>query len=299
MPLVSVNGTGIFYERGGSGPPVIFVHGGFPSLATRLERLAEGARTWEADLARHFDFVWYDRRGCYRSGCPDTGYDLENQARDLSSLMDHIQMESAHLIGSSAGGPIALVFASLWPHRIRSLTLAGTGMELFPEGDPISDLIRAQIALLERSGPEAAFDERPAGVEISLDPLWSRAEAKARGRLEAYLANHSSLLERAQAVSREEKVRSYAIELRSIQAYIARDVRQDAPRIVAPTLVLHGGDDREVRLAWGEEVARTILTARLHVVKDGGHSLVHRSEEGRRIAIEFISDLEGRHDSSD
>ena len=93
-------------------------------------------------------------------------------------------------------------------------------------------------------------------------------------------------------MSRGERVHYYAVELRAMKAYMERDVRVDVQRITSPTLVLHGSDDREVPLALGEELARTIPKAQLHVVPGGGHSLVHRTEKGRRLAVEFIADQE-------
>src|SRR5438876_81561 len=170
MPYAVVNGVTLYYEQGGDGPPVGYIHGGFASLSMALQELtAEEVPqwTWEGDFARHFHFLWYDRRGCYRSERTTAGYALENQARDLAGLLDHLGMESAHHIGSSAGGPISLVFAAMWPECTRSLVLTGSGLDLFPHGDPPSDIIREQIALLERDGAESAFEQRPAGVEAT------------------------------------------------------------------------------------------------------------------------------------
>jgi hypothetical protein len=59
-------------------------------------------------------------------------------------------------------------------------------MDLFPAGDPISDLIRAQIAVLEQFGAETAFGRRPPGVEVSFEVLWRPEEEEARGRLDGY-----------------------------------------------------------------------------------------------------------------
>jgi 3-oxoadipate enol-lactonase len=294
VPRARVDGVELYWERGGEGAPVVYIHGGFPSLATRLAGFDGWTWTWEEDFARRFDFVWYDRRGCYRSASPAEGYDLENQARDLAGLLDHLRLASAHLIGSSAGGPIGIVFAARWPHRTRSLVLAGTGLDLFPRGDPVSELIRAQLALLQQAGPDAAFDQRPAGVEATFGSLWARAEAEARGRLDAYLERERVLNERAQRVPRAQRVHQYAVELRGMQAYMERDVRADARQIACPTLVLHGSDDRDVPLAWGEALTRTVPAAELRVLEGGGHSLIHRSDEGRRIAIEFIQRQVGR-----
>lgn len=291
MPYAHVNGFDLYYETGGQGVPVVFVHGGFPSLASTLNDFAQWTWTWENDFARRFNFTWYDRRGCYRSSCPQSGYDLENQALDLASLLDAFHIPSVHVIGSSAGGPISIIFAALWPHRVRSLTLAGTGLNLFPEGDPVSDLIRQQITILDNEGAEAAFEQRPAGVETSLEPLWIVDEMQARGRYAEYLEREQQLTQQVQAISLAERARYHAVEMRSMQAYMRDDLQNFASRLTCPTLVLHGSDDREVPLAQGEELAQTVPNARMHIIPGGGHSLVHRSDEGRRVVIEFISSL--------
>lgn len=127
MPFAQLNWTCLYYESAGRGAPVVFVHGGFPSLATRHEGFGTWQWAWECDFAARFHFVWYDRRGCWRSQSPSHDYQLENQAQDLARLLDHLHIDAAHVIGSSAGGPIAIAFAALWPERTRSLLLAGTG----------------------------------------------------------------------------------------------------------------------------------------------------------------------------
>lgn len=293
MPYAAVNGTGLYCESAGDGPPVVFVHGGFPSVATRLEDFDTWEWTWERDFAARFHFVWYDRRGFWRSASPVDGYSLENQAKDLADVLDYLRLDSAHVIGSSAGGPIAAIFAARWPHRTRSLILTGTGLELFPEeGDPVSALIRQQIALLAKSGAQVAFDRRPAGVETSFEILWRPEEEEVRGRLDEYLQRENVRTRQAQHLPPSDRAHYYAVELHGLKAYMERDIRADARQITAPVLVLHGSDDREVPLGLGREIVQTIPGARLHVVQGGGHSLVHRTREGRQLAIDFISEHE-------
>lgn len=294
MPHTHVNGFDLYYEEGGQGAPVVFVHGGFPSLASTLYDFSSSAWqwTWENDFAALFHFIYYERRGCYRSSCPDSGYDLANQALDLALLLDVLNVSSAHIIGSSAGGPISLTFTALYPERVRSLTLAGTTINLFPADDPISDRIRQLIAILEHEGAAAAFAQRPADVETSLEPLWVVNEMRARGRYEEYLKRERRLAEKVQTMPETERVRYFAAELRSMQAYMQAytggDLQSWAAQVKCPTLVLHGSDDREVPLAWGEPLATMIPMARMHVIAGGGHSPVHRSVEGRRVVIDFI-----------
>jgi pimeloyl-ACP methyl ester carboxylesterase len=291
MPYTHVNGFDLYYEASGQGTPVVFVHGGFPSLSTRLNDFSQWNWTWENDFAECFSFLSYDRRGCYRSSAPASGYDVENQALDLAELLDILMIPSAHVIGSSAGGPIVVTFAALFPHRIRSLVLAGTGIEFFPADDPVSNLIRKLIATLEEDGAEAAFAQRPAGVEASFEILWVADEMQARGRYAEFLEREQYLVRQVQAMPQTERLHYFTVELRVMQAYMRRDdLSTYARQITCPTLVLHGSDDRMVPLAWGEELAELIPTARKQIIAGGGHSLVHRSLEGRQVVIDFLQE---------
>src|SRR5262245_11038257 len=109
MPRVSVNGVELHYQRGGAGAPVVFVHGGFSDARMAVADAGDWEWAWELDFAARFDFVWYDRRGCHHSSCPPDGYEIENQARDLALLLDHLGLADAHLVASSAGGPIGVL----------------------------------------------------------------------------------------------------------------------------------------------------------------------------------------------
>ncbi|HEY7355383.1 MAG TPA: alpha/beta hydrolase, partial [Ktedonobacterales bacterium] len=202
--------------------------------------------------------------------------------------LDALQLAFAHVVGSSAGGPISLVFAALYPQRARSLTLAGTGINLFPMGDLESDRIRQLLTILETDGAEVAFARRPAGVETSLEALWIVEEMRARGRYEEFLHREQQLTRQAQTLPEAERARFFAVELRSMQAYMRDDLSAYARRVTCPTLVLHGSDDRMAPLAWGLALAEMMPTARMHVVPGGGHSPVHRSVEGRQAVIDFI-----------
>jgi len=289
MPRLHVNGITLHYERGGAGEPVVFVHGGFANLATRLASLGPWMPdSWETDIAQRFDFVLYDRRGCYRSDSPPDGYEIDSQARDLAELLLGLGMAPAHLIGSSAGGPISVICAAMWPDRVRSLVLAGTALQLFPPDDPFTPVICQLGEVLRRDGPEAAFAQRPSGVEATYDSLWGHTEAQARGRLESYLTRERYHNERAQTVALPERVRLHTVELRNMLAYIESDLRPHAERIACPTLVLHGRDDLMVPLSHGEELARAIPGAELLVLDGEGHSVVHRTRIGRRAAMDWI-----------
>ena len=289
MPYTELNGFRMSYATGGSGDTLAFIHGGMASLASALKHTdAYGWGDLDRFFAAHFRYVSYDRRGCRLSSCPDQGYELLNQAEDLRALLDLLGIERAHLVASSAGGPIGIVFAATYPQRTQALVLAGTALALFPAGDPPSDIVRDQIARLASKGPDAAFAARPPGVEASLDVLWAHEEAAATGELEAWQTEQEEYARRAALIPDGERVRRYAAELRSAQAYITCDVASYAARVVASTLILHGSDDREVYFSWGEAMARAMPRATFRPFPGGHHSLLYYSDEARDTALNFL-----------
>src|SRR5258708_1951840 len=108
MPIAKLAQCELYYQVEGDGPPLVYVHGGFAGLDTLLQN---NEWDWEYNFAHECCFITYNRRGCARSSSPDTGYDLVTQARDLAGVLDWIHAPDAHIIGSSAGGPISIFFA--------------------------------------------------------------------------------------------------------------------------------------------------------------------------------------------
>ncbi len=285
MPYASINGFRMFYDVRGEGEVVVFIHGGFPSLDMHLRAQSSGKWGWEMDFTSDFRFVMYDRRGCWLSSRPESDYDIENQARDLSELLDHLEVEKAHVIGSSAGGPIAMLFATIYPERVKTLVLAGTAANLWPEEDPVTQIVKEQLGILEKQDAAAAWENRPKSVELSLDVLWECEEMKEIGALAEYEERIEKLVARS---SLPERVQWYGIQLQAIGAYLDRDITVECGQIGAPTLVVHGAKDREVPVDWGQDLATKIPRAAFRMYPDEPHSLVHRSGGVRENLMAFF-----------
>ena len=284
MPYACLNDCRMFYEVRGEGEAAVFIHGGFPSIDMHLRAPSIGPWTWEADFAAAYRFIAYDRRGCWRSARTETGYGLEDQARDLVALLDHLEVDEAHVIGSSAGGPIAILFAAIYPERTRTLVLAGTAADLWPDDDTVTQIVRKQLEILDKQGAEAAWDNRPPGVELSLDVLWEREEMKERSVLPEYEERIEKFVKQC---TRKDLVLWYETQLRAISAYLDRDLVEPCARISVPTRVVHGSNDREVPAAWGRDLAAKIRGAEFIMYPDESHGVVHRCGAVRAELIAF------------
>ncbi|MEO6749745.1 MAG: alpha/beta hydrolase [Casimicrobiaceae bacterium] len=76
-------------------------------------------------LARHYRVVRMDLRGHGASQipAPDEGFSLQHLVDDVGELLDHLGIQSAHVVGSSAGGYVAQQWAATRPARVRTLAL--------------------------------------------------------------------------------------------------------------------------------------------------------------------------------
>jgi pimeloyl-ACP methyl ester carboxylesterase len=113
MKTTHVNGIELAYDVQGQGEPVLFIHGAI--WADFLRPLAE------QPAFSGFQRIRYHRRGYGESGGPAGDFDM--QAADIVALLDHLEVDRAHLIGHSEGAMIALVLAATHPDRVRSLAL--------------------------------------------------------------------------------------------------------------------------------------------------------------------------------
>src|SRR5438270_322836 len=120
MPRAPLGEIDLYYLLEGprNRPAVVLING----FSAPLEMWAPTVPA----LVPTYRVLLYDLRGHGRSDLPLGGYDLATQAGDLLGLMDHVGLESAHLVGDAAGGGIAVEVALSRPERVRSLTLVGT-----------------------------------------------------------------------------------------------------------------------------------------------------------------------------
>ena len=122
--ILETNGARIYYEVEGAGDAVVLIHAGVANL-----------RMWDEQVAALRDsyrVIRYDTRGYGRT--ETDAVEFSNRA-DIAALLDHLGERSAHVVGLSRGGQIALDFAIEFSDRVRSLVVAAGGVGGYDAGD--------------------------------------------------------------------------------------------------------------------------------------------------------------------
>jgi len=119
-PYLSIEhgGCRLAYKVVGDGPPVIFIQGSGIH--------GEGWLPQVDPLSKQFRCLWFDNRGMGRSQPLVGRLAIEQMALDVGALMDAQGWKSAHVVGHSLGGLVAICFALSARSRVRSLSLLCT-----------------------------------------------------------------------------------------------------------------------------------------------------------------------------
>jgi len=125
MPSALLDGIATRYEVAGSGPPLLmFSPGGFDARIEKWSDLGIYAKTRMLDhLSRHYRCILFDRRECGQSGGRVERITWADYARQGKALLDHLGIESAHLMGGCMGCSPVAAFATLYPQSVRSMVL--------------------------------------------------------------------------------------------------------------------------------------------------------------------------------
>jgi pimeloyl-ACP methyl ester carboxylesterase len=157
-----VNGTRLHYVIGGSGEPLVLLHG-WPRTHHQFHKVLPA-------LAERFTVIAPDLRGAGASAKPDGGYDKKTMALDVYALVRQLGYEQVNVAGEDIGSMVAFAFAANHPEATR------------------------RVALWEPGHPDESFRSFPLLPSPGAPHLWWFAFNQVEGLPEQLLAGRGRLL---------------------------------------------------------------------------------------------------------
>ena len=255
MPYITTSdGVEIYYTEHGSGRPVLLSHG-WPL----------NGDAWQLELKLFADagyrVIAHDRRGHGRSTKTYTGNDLTTYAKDLSVLVEALDLHDLTVVGHSTGGGEVVRYAARYGgDRVVSVVTAGAIPPIMvksptnPEGTPIEvfDGIRAGL-LKDRSQfyqdlSEAFYSANRENANVSQglrDEFW-----------------------------RQSMLAGLAAAYDCVEAFSETDQTEDLKAIDVPMMIAHGDDDQIVPIqAAAEKSIKLVRNGTLKVYPGGSHGI--------------------------
>jgi len=267
MPTATVNGVRIQYDLNGSGDEVTAFLNGIAMSIPHWRPVTER-------LAGRFRCLCHDFRGQLmspQSGNPGSSIRLEDHVEDLRALLEHLGVRRVHLVGTSYGAEVGLLFAATWPGYAASLVVI----------DGVSELDPLLSATAEAWRAAALCD--PVVFYRSIIP-WNYSSA--------WLAqNRDRLRSREAAISA--LPRGYFEDFAALcDAFLALDLTPKLAGIRCPTLVLVAEKDILKHEGFARIIHRGIPGSRLDVIPGAGHAVViERPEEVLRRLQGFLATI--------
>jgi pimeloyl-ACP methyl ester carboxylesterase/DNA-binding winged helix-turn-helix (wHTH) protein len=268
------DGVRIAYATSGAGPPLVKP----ANWLTHLEYDWESPvwRHWLRELSRHRTLVRYDERG---SGLSDRDVDdlsFDAWVRDLETVVDAAGLARFPLLGLSQGCAVAIAYAARYPERVTQLVLYGG----FVQGS----IVRART-------PEELDEATMINNRMPL--YWGRDNPASRLFFAARFVPEGTP-EQMRWFSELQRVTTTpetAVRLRTTSAHI--DVTDLAPRVRAPTLVLHASGDAVVPFDQGRLLTALVPGARFVSLESRNHILLESEPAWSRFADEVRRFLGG------
>lgn len=268
--MVRTRDWNIHVNEVGSGHPVILLHGSGP-----------GATGWSnfsgnlAGLSKHFRVLAVDMPGWGASDpCPVERLDHVDATLQF---MDALGIERAAVVGNSMGGITAVRLAAEHPARVSHLITMGAALNrmprLFGAGDGPSEGLKVLIDAYRTPTTEAmqrlvnimCFDKKYASEELC------RQRAEAASAQPKHLENFLAGLPKG----------SPAPVFASLEQIMT---------IKAPSLLIHGRDDRVVHFENSLQLVTHIPNSRLVLINRCGHwAMIEYADEFNRLVIDFVT----------
>jgi pimeloyl-ACP methyl ester carboxylesterase len=259
------NGIKTNYLEGGTGDPVVLIHGSGPGVTSYanwrlvLPALAENFRVLAPDMV---GFGFSERPA-------NIQYGVQTWADQVVGLMDTLELPTAHLVGNSFGGAIALRIATQHPDRVGKLVLMGSMGVPFPITEGLERVWGYQPSF---ENMRKVLDVFAYSRDLVNDEL---AEVRYRGSIQpGFQESFAAMFP--------------APRQRWVEAMCTPE--DDIRRLPHRTLIVHGREDQVIPVQTSLRLMELIDNADLSVFSHCGHwSMIERTADFNRSVSEFLS----------
>ena len=249
MPRARVNDIDLYYQVHGQGHPLLLIQG-----------FGGGHEGWffqTRAFKKHYQVIVFDNRGIGRTDRSPAPYTIKTMADDAIGLLNHLGIDSAHVLGMSLGGMVAQEVAISYPERVRKLVLVCTS----PGEGEITDIDPEMLKAIGIKEGSSQPDLRSVDFHKTVSAIVSLAFNKRLYRMVLVPLSKYHL-------------KRVGVEghLEQMEAVVGHSTLDRLHLIEAPTLVITGTEDRIVLPRSSEEIASRIPNARLVKVEGGSHA---------------------------
>jgi 3-oxoadipate enol-lactonase len=265
MAFAQLGSIQLYFERAGSGPPLLFISGTGGDLRNK-------PNVFDGPLARRFDLLAYDQRGLGQSDKPDVPYAMADYADDAAALMAGQGWDEALVIGVSFGGMVAQELVLRHPGRVKRLVLACTS----PGGEGGASFPFHEIEHLK--GEARARYLIPIS-DSRRDEAWAAANPDLYAQFIAMGAADPYADEPGHAMGAH----------RQLEARAGHDTWDRLPNIACPVMIAAGRYDGIALPATQEKMAARIPGAKLQFF-EGGHLFIIQDRTAAPAMAAFLTD---------
>lgn len=258
---VSIGNTGMYYAAFGEGPKKLAV---LPGLSDGLATVK--GKAWILASPYKKFLQGYTVYMFSRKNDMPEGYTIRDMARDQAQAMDRLGIDRAYVLGVSQGGMIAQRLAIDHPEMVAGLILAVTA----PSANATARAVVSGWIGMAKRGDHTAL------MVDTAEKMYSEKYLQKNGRFFPLIARFT-------------KPKDYDRFLKNADAILRFDAREELAKIICPTLILAGSDDRIVGNDAAHELHGGIAGSDLHVYEGLGHGAYEEAKDFYDRVLDFCN----------
>lgn len=255
--FIELEGLKVFYDFAGEGDTTVLMHGWGGQVAS-LKPVFDY-------LVKSYKVYAFDFPGFGKSGPPEEPWGSEDYGRFVAKFFKAVNIKKTNIIAHSFGGRVAIWLAANFPEMVNKLVLVNSA-GIKPRRT-LKYYIKMAIV--------------KTGKRILLLPIY--------GRYGQSLLNNLYRL-----VGSKDYQQQTGIMRATLVKVVNEDLRWLLPKVIAPTLLIWGEDDKDVPLCYAKIMEKEIKDAGLVVLKGAGHfSYLDRFSDFCLVVSKFFVNTKG------